>query len=251
MKNRPLIYTILSLLCFIEPLIKILYFKAKTHFDFMVILANIQARNSFIDVVDFWLVFPAAGLLIIKLRKWTYFAFMTVLAYIIYNISTYEKYTWPYNSDSPFMYHYVVALLSSAVFVSFLFPQMRKPFFDRRVRWWEPQTRFPVEIPCKLQSNFLTYPSIILNISKTGAFLQDTAHLKAGDKLTMNFNFLGESIEVPVEVIHEHRMGNKNGFGIKFKFKSFGQSLKIAKVISIIKRSRASFKEPKNSTLAA
>lgn len=251
MKNKPLIFTILSILCLIEPAIKILYFKASTHFDFMVIMSNLQSRNTFMEVFDFWLVFPIAGVLILKLRKWTYFAFMSMLAYIIYSISTYEKYTWPYYSETPFMYHYVVVLMSVAIFVSFLFPQVRKPFFDRRVRWWEPQNRYNVQLSCKLHSSFLTYGAQISNISKTGAFLQDAPHIKVGDNLLMEFNFLGQTIEVPIVVIHQVSNRNQPGFGVKFAFKSFGQSIKIAKVISVIRRSHGLFKGPKESKLVA
>lgn len=245
MKNKPFVFIVLSFLCLIEPAIKVLYFKAITHFDFVVIFANLKARNSFVEVFDFWLAFPIAGILIMKLRRWTYFAFMTVLAYIIYNISTYEKYTWPYNSDSPFMYNYVVALMSVAVFVSFLFPQLRRPFFDRRIRWWEPQIRYNVQISCKLHSAFLTYSSEILNISKTGAFLKDSVYLKEGERLMMEFNFLGQTIEVPVEVIRQHSDSNLRGYGVKFAFKSFAQSVRMAKVVGVLKSSKGIFKEDK------
>lgn len=243
MKNKPLIFTVLSVLCFIEPLIKILYFKIATQFDFVVIFANLQARNTFVEVLDFWLIFPLAGMLIMRLRKWTYFTFMAVLAYINYNIFTYEKYTWPYNSETPFLYNYIVALLSVGVFIYFLLPRVREPFFDRRVRWWEPQTRYNVHINCKLQSSHLTFPSEILNISKTGAFVVDSKYMKVGEFLVMDFNFLGESISIPVEVVNKHTSKDKIGYGLKFHFKTFRQSLMMAKVIKILKKSQHEFKE--------
>lgn len=251
MKNKPLIFTVLSVLCFIEPLIKVLYFKATTQFDFVVIIANLMAKNSFMDVVDFWLIFPIAGMLIWKLRKWTYFAFMAVLAYINYNIFTYEKYTWPYNSETPFMYNYVVAMLSVAVFIYFLFPKTREPFFDRRVRWWEPKTRYNVHLSCKLQGSNLTFPSQILNISQTGAFVQESKYMKVGDHLVMEFNFLGETISVPVEVVNKHAVQDVVGYGLKFNFKTLRQSAKMAKVIKILKKSQHEFKETKIGKLAA
>lgn len=243
MKNKPLIFTVLSVLCFIEPLIKILYFKIATQFDFVVIFANLQARNTFVEVLDFWLIFPLAGMLIMRLRKWTYFTFMAVLAYINYNIFTYEKYTWPYNSETPFLYNYIVALLSVGVFIYFLLPRVREPFFDRRVRWWEPQTRYNVHINCKLQSSHLTFPSEILNISKTGAFVVDSKYMKVGEFLVMDFNFLGESISIPVEVVNKHTSKDKIGYGLKFHFKTIRQSLMMAKVIKILKKSQHEFKE--------
>lgn len=239
MKNKPFLFTLLSVLCFIEPAIKVLYFRAITQFDFLVILANLKARNTFVEVFDFWIVFPLAGLLIMRLRKWTYFAFMSILAYIVYNIFTYEKYTWPYNSDTPFMYNYVVAFGAFAVFAYFLSPKAREPFFDRRARLWETKTRYKVQISCKLKSSSLTFPSKILNISKTGAFVQDSPYIKVGDMFEMEFNFLGHTMEVPVQIIHKHTGDNKQGFGIEFKFKNFAQSVRMGKMINIIKKSHA------------
>ena len=165
MKNKPLIFTLISILCIIEPIIKILYFKAITHFDFMVIMTNLVAKNSFRDVFDFWLVYPLSGILLFKLRKWTYFAFMSLLAYIVFNIMTYEKYTWPYNSDSPFLYHFVVVVMTVMVFMAFLLPGVWEPFFDRRVRWWEPKVRYPVGINCSLKNESIIFSSEIINIS--------------------------------------------------------------------------------------
>lgn len=243
---------LLSVLCMIEPLIKVLYFKALTHFDFLVIMSNLQARNSFLEVVEFWLIFPIAGLLLLKVRTWSYFAFMGVLAYINYNIFTYEKYTWPYNSDSPFLYNYVVAVMSVVVFCYFLSPKIREPFFDRRVRWWEAKSRYNVQFVCRLQSNNLTFASQIINISHSGAFVADSKYINLGDKLIMEFNFLGQEISVPVEVVHKHSTNNKVGYGLKFNYSSLGQSLIMSRVMKVLKKSEREFQnEGKESKVAA
>lgn len=251
MKNKPIIITVLSVLCFIEPLIKVLYFKASTKFDFVVIITNLMARNSFKEVIDFWLIFPLAGLLIMKLRKWTYFSFLGVLAYINYNIFTYEKYTWPYNSETPFMYNYMVAFLSLGVFAYFISPNTRETFFDRRVRWWESKTRFNVQINCKLQGQHLTFPSTIMNLSQTGAFVQESKYMKVGDLLQMEFNFLGQVLSLPVQVMNKHHMKGVSGFGLEFKFKTFRQSVEMSKVMKILKKSQVEFKENKKESVAA
>lgn len=236
MKQKPLFFTILTILCLIEPLIKILYFKAATEFDFSVILGNILSRTSVRDVFDFWLVFPVAGILLIKLRKWTYFAFMTLLGYIIYNLLTYEKYTWPYNTDSPLWYHYFVVAFSAAVLVYLLLPETREPFFNKKIRWWENKARYQVNILCKLKSEAITFPSEILNISGTGAFLKDSAYFKAGDQLDLEFTFHGQDIVLPVEVISKHEFKNVHGYGVRFVYKSFKQNVQVSKIVSVVKR---------------
>lgn len=250
MKKKPIIFTVLSILCFIEPLIKVLYFKAITHFDFVVILSNLREKNSFMDVVDFWLIFPIAGMLILKLRKWTYFAFLSVITYIVYNILTYERYTWPYNSESPFMYHYVVALMCLSVFLFFLSPKVREPFFERRARMWETKTRYLVDMSCTLQSSTLSFSTQIMNISKTGAFIEHSPYIKVGDVVVMEFNFLGESVQVPVKVVHEYASKTKTGFGVEFMFKTFKQSIQMAKVIHVIQKSHAIFKNTRLNLVA-
>ena len=230
MKHKPFIFSLLSILCFVEPMIKILYFKAATDFDFLVIISNLLARNTFREVIDFWLVFPIAGLLILKLRRLTYFAFMGVLLYIVHNIVTYEKYTWPYNSDQPFIYNKIVAM---GVFVYFLSPKARQPFFDRRVRWWEPKIRYTVNLNCKLDNGHLCFPSSIMNLSQTGAFISYSPYIKVGDKIQLEFNFLSNVISIPMEIMNEHDILGEKGFGVRFLL-TYGQSVMMARVISKI-----------------
>ncbi len=233
MKNKPFIFSVLSLLCLVEPMIKVLYFKAATDFDFLVILSNLLARNTFREVMDFWLVFPIAGLLIMKLRRFTYFAFMGVLLYIVHNIVTYEKYTWPYNSDEPFIYNKIVAFIAMGVFVYFLSPKARQPFFDRRVRWWEPKTRYTVNLNCKLDNGHLCFPSSIMNLSQTGAFISYSPYIKVGDKIQIEFNFLSNVISIPMEIMNEHDILGQKGYGVRFLL-TYGQSVMMARVISKI-----------------
>ncbi len=233
MKNKPFIFSVLSLLCFVEPMIKVLYFKAATDFDFMVIISNLLARNTFREVMDFWLVFPLAGLLILKLRRFTYFAFMGVLLYIVHNIVTYEKYTWPYNSDEPFIYNKIVAFIAMGVFVYFLSPKARQPFFDRRVRWWEPKTRYTVNLNCKLDNGHLCFPSSIMNLSQTGAFIAYSPYVKVGDKIQLEFNFLSNVISIPMEIMNEHDILGQKGFGVRFLL-TYGQSVMMSRVINKI-----------------
>lgn len=238
MKNKPLVFTLLSILCLIEPLFKLAYFKVTTHFDFIVIFSNLMARNSLRDIFDFWIVFPLAGILLIRIRKWTYFAFMSLLIYIVYGILSYEKYTWPYYSDSPFFYHYAIVFSSLGVFIYFLMPRVREPFFNNRVRWWETKARYPVNIECGLKNESLALVSEILNLSLTGAFIKEDARVKVGDKLNIDFTYLGTQVSLPIEIVSQHKVGAHEGFGVKFNYKSFRQNVQISKIIGIIKNSK-------------
>ncbi|MCE3014068.1 MAG: PilZ domain-containing protein [Proteobacteria bacterium] len=242
MRKKPLVFTLVSLLCIVEPLIKILYFKVTTQFDFDVIIQNLLARESFLEVIDFWLIYPLAGLLILKLRKINYYAFMSVLVYIFYSIATYEKYTWPYNSDKPFVYNYVITALSFAVFLYFLLPSTRRPFFDSRVRWWEPMVRYNVYLPCTVSKSDLTFKANVLNISKSGLFIEDHDKVQIGDLLNIYLEAFGIKLNATIEVMNKHTLNNKIGFGARFRLDSIGQNLTVRSLISKIKRSQSEVK---------
>lgn len=242
MRKKPLVFTLVSLLCIVEPLIKILYFKVTTQFDFDVIIQNLLARESFLEVIDFWLIYPLAGLLILKLRKINYYAFMSVLVYIFYSIATYEKYTWPYNSDKPFVYNYVITALSFAVFLYFLLPSTRRPFFDSRVRWWEPMVRYNVYLPCTVSKSDLTFQANVLNISKSGLFIEDHDKVQIGDLLNIYLEAFGIKLNATIEVMNKHTLNNKIGFGARFRLDSIGQNLTVRSLISRIKRSQSEVK---------
>jgi hypothetical protein len=235
MKNKPVIFTVLTILCFIEPIMKVLYFKVTTHFELSVIMGNLLVSNSLREVFDFWLIFPLAGLLIMKLRRWTYFAFMGILAYIVYTITTYESYSWPYNSDQSLFYHYAVISLVTGIFVAFLSPKMRGPFFDRRIRLWECMERFPVRVQCTLGEGGRSHTAELLNISRTGAFLCIPRAVEASTQTMLSFTYAGLTIEVPVEVVHAFPFNQQPGYGVRFHFKSLAQYFKVAWVMRELK----------------
>lgn len=235
MKNKPLIYRILSVFFLVEPLIKILYFKAVTQFDFSQIFANLLSRHSVREIFDFWLVFPIAGLMLVRVRKWSYFGFLGLLAYLFFSIMTYERFTWPYNSSSPLVYHYVVVFFSIAIFTYFLIPQVREPFFNRKVRWWETKPRYKASIPGKVTGKNVTFETQILDMSVTGAFLRDSDYLVLGETFTLECEYQDISFSAPVEVVSKHMVNKQIGYGVHFKPRSILQKLRIYNLVQRLK----------------
>jgi hypothetical protein len=240
MRKKPLFLTLLSVLCLIEPLIKVLYFKLTTNFSFITIMSNLSARDSLREVFEFWLLFPIAGLMIIKLRNWSYVGFIALMGYTISTILNYEEYTWPYNSDTPFVYSYLVAAFCFCTIVYFLLPNTRRPFFDARVRWWEPMVRFQVSMKCHLINARGNWTSTIRNVSKSGVFIEGGQDLEVGDKLIMEFTAYGETHSLIIEVMNKHTMDNRHGFGARFHFDSISQVFKLRSVINKIEASQES-----------
>jgi|SRR5690554_2554664 len=231
LKKRPLIFSLITSFCFFEPLAKLLYFKASTQFEWEIILSNLLSRNTFWDIVNFWLIFPLAGLTLIKIRVWSYGLFMVLMSYNIYSLVTYEAYSWPYNNHMPHAYNLFLTVVCLGIIVAFCFPKIRRPFFDRRARWWEPQKRHNIFLETELKSSFDTVHSIITNISTTGAFVLILEDLIIGDRFMVNFRIMDEVFACEVEVIHQLNNGTINGYGVKFINMSFKSRDRLGKVL--------------------
>lgn len=218
MKKKPLIFSILAILLLIEPLVKLLYFRLETGFDLTRILENILSEDSMLNIFEFWIVYPLAGLCLFRIRKVTYFLFLAIQAYSIYTILSYEPYTWPYYSQSPFIYNYFLLIMNVAIIIYFLLPRVRRPFFDQRVRWWETKARYNIHLPCQLIFTNRNLEAEILNISQTGVFVKEIPGIVVGDKTMIAFGHNNLQFHLPAQIISKHQFEGNRGFGLKFSF---------------------------------
>jgi hypothetical protein len=94
-----------------------------------------------------------------------------------------------------------------------------------------------VNINCRVQGKNVVFPSEILDISKTGAFLRESSYFNIGDELAIEFKYLGMSFNLPVQVISQHVSRGQAGVGVRFLFISLRQNISIAKFIAHLKAS--------------
>ena len=104
MKERPLLIIVMAILHILEPLFKIFYFKTKTNFDLSIILSNVTTFETIglKGLIDFWLIFPFAGIALLSVKKYAWYFFVLTQAYSIVTHLTYERFSWPYFSEIPF-----------------------------------------------------------------------------------------------------------------------------------------------------
>lgn len=232
LKTKPILFSLITSFCFFEPVAKLIYFKVTTHFEWSIIISNIFSRNSLLDILNFWLLFPIAGLTLLKIRVWSYCLFMMVMSYNIYSLVTYESFTWPYNNNMPHAYNLLLTLVCVGIIIAFCFPNIRKPFFDRRARWWEPQKRHDIFLETELRTSTLdTIHSVISNISSSGAFILNVKELSPGDRMIVNFRILNEVFVSEIEVVHKLNNGTINGYGVKFVNMSSRSRDRLSKVL--------------------
>jgi hypothetical protein len=248
MKKKPLLFIALALAHFLEPIIKLIYFKMTTSFSFATIINNISQIQSTREVFDFWLLFPLGGFALITVKKWSYPIFVGVQAYSIFSHLTYEQYTWPYVSEFPFISSLAILTMNALIIFYFALPDVRKPFFDKSIRWWETRKRYSMRIPMNFAAvgNKRSYNCDILNISQSGVFLGSHHDLEVGTDIKMNILYKDYAITVIGQIKSHHNFENEQGFGVKFRFENIWENLYMRKVVRQI--SKDTNQENKQST---
>ena len=239
MKHRPLPFVILAILHLIEPLLKIAYFKATTHFPVMEIIENISHLNATRAVFEFWFLFPIGGIALLGVKRWSYPVFVSVQMYSIYSHLSYEAFTWPYASSTPQWPSLFILACNVAMIIYFLLPEIRKPFFNKEDRWWEHRERYSIRIPCSytLSSGNALKDAEVLNISHSGAFITlPEAEEICGEKMIINITFLNDNICLNAKVISYHEFDDELGFGVAFQYDNIWEKLYMTKIIKMISK---------------
>jgi hypothetical protein len=239
MSKRPLLFIILGILHILEPLIKILYFKATTHFSFSTIFSNISAERSMLGLFEFWLLFPIGGIALLGVKKWSYPLFVGVQIYSLWNHLTYQKYNWPYYSEVPHWPSMVLLGMNFFIVCYFTLPEVRRPFFESSLRWWEHRKRYNITLPISFHfgdPEKLHYANL-LNISETGVFISYRHPLiDKGNPLWMNISYGDTHIKLKGKVVGLYQFESTEGIGVKFKFENIFEKLLIKKVVKKISK---------------
>jgi hypothetical protein len=220
MKNRPLVLVLLSLIHFSEPLLKIFYFKAKTHFELTTILSNVMTFNAenIVGFIDFWLVFPLGGLALLSIKRWSFPLFIAVQLYSVTGFLTYQKFSWPYFAETPFYSSFLLLIMNSLLIVYVSLPEVRQLFFNQSMRWWETRARYTLRLPLTL---WHTNPSklekaCLTNISDSGAFILTNKKVDLGEYIHINISFLDHHVTVKGLVVRSQYFDGNQGVGVRF-----------------------------------
>jgi len=249
MKQRPLLFIILGVLHLIEPLFKILFFKITTAFPIDVILTNVIQISEFRDIFEFWFLFPIAGIALLGVKKWSYPIFVGVQAYSLVAHLTYKSYSWPYVDQVPQWPSLLLLACNIAIIIYFALPDVRKPFFDASVRWWEPKERFSFNFPCTVHfsANQKLIDAEILNISHSGAFIKNSNLLQLKNEygdLYVNICIGELALSIKSVIVSQHDFRGQKGLGIKFSYNNIWENLYMRKIIKrIAKEEQRQFKK--------
>jgi hypothetical protein len=238
MKQRPLLFIILGILHLIEPLSKILFFRINTHFPIDVILSNVLQISGLREIFEFWFLFPIGGLALLGVKKWSYPVFVGVQAYSLLTHLTYKAYTWPYVDQVPQWPSLVLLMCNIGIIIYFALPDVRRPFFDSSIRWWEPKERISLKLPCTLNLNIENklIDAEILNISHSGAFIKYDERIENLQSITVNICINDMALSLKSVIISKHSFKGQQGLGVKFVYTNIWENLYMRKMIKAISK---------------
>lgn len=233
MKNRPLLFILIAFWHILEPVIKIAYFKATTPFALGQILDNITHISTAKELFEFWFLFPIGGLALIGVKRWSYPVFVGVQAYSIWSHLTYQKFTWPYVSEVPFFSSLILLMVNVCIIIYFALPDVRRPFFDRKLRWWETPARIVMRIPCtiSIENPEHLHDCEILNISRTGAFINYKGVIEDNAVIHLKLLWGETAMELSAIKVSSHSFDREHGIGVHFKFKNIWEDMAMRKLV--------------------
>lgn len=222
MKSRPLLILIMGTLHLLEPVLKIFYFKTKTHFDVLTILSNVTyvEVSSVKGLIDFWLIFPLAGLALLSVKKWAWHFFVAIQFYSIITHLTYERFAWPYFAEVPFYSSVILLVMNILLIVYISLPEVKMLFFEKTNRWWETRTRYAFTLPITL---WYTNPekleqACLLNISDTGALIRFNRDIELKEFVNLNISFQDVQVQVKALVVRDDFRSGQKAYGVKFVY---------------------------------
>ncbi len=216
--EKPLSLYILAAGLFLEPLIKILYMKLQTGFDWEILMRTVFSIEGVINNIEFWALFPLAGYALVSIKSWSFFFFIGLQIYSVYNYITYEKFTWPYGTETPHISSGLLLFFNMALVLYFIVPANRRPYWNKTRRLWRNTSRYATSLQTKFKSNGKTICTTITNISETGAYFITTHRLPVGHKMELSLPIEGEEkkIEAIIRRIQETPNESYFGYGVEF-----------------------------------
>ncbi|MCO4794262.1 MAG: PilZ domain-containing protein [Bacteriovoracaceae bacterium] len=222
MKNRPLLIVLLGVLHLLEPIFKVFYFKTKTHFDLVTILSNLTyvEISSLKGLVDFWLVFPIAGLALLSVKRIAWYFFISIQFYSIITHLTYQRFAWPYFAEVPFFSSVFLLIMNFILIIYICLPEVRMLFFEKSNRWWETRTRYAFTLPIKL---WHTNPekleqACLLNLSETGALIRFNRDIDLKEFVHLEISFQDIKVQVKGLIVRDDFRSGQKSYGIKFVY---------------------------------
>ena len=146
-----------------------------------------------------------------KVRRWGFYALVIFGALTaILDLYTLDKENFAWN----WWFALDIAAALAGVFLIFQ-EEVRKPYFDPNIRWWETANRIRHDVAATLFYKNQKEDILILDISATGCFSEVDAPLEIGQEVKIKVMNLLQEFESEAIVVRKNT--DPSGYGLKFK----------------------------------
>ncbi len=220
--QKPTSFYILAWSLLLEPVLKILYLKVNTAFDWEILARTIFSIEGFANNFEFWGLFPLAGYALLSVSAWSFLFFIGLQVYALYAYFSYEKFTWPYVAESPFISVSFLLAINTALVLYFAVPANRRPYWNQMRRIWRNTARYTTNLKSQFKWGEKQVGTTITNISETGAYFTSAEGLDIGQKMQIKIPINGElkELEAVVRRAQDTAHESYTGYGVEFNYKS-------------------------------
>ncbi len=211
MPRRPLIISIIVICYVLSPVSSILLGSIINRIPIFGV-HNIFTRLPITDILILF-VYPISAAAIYSIKKWGWYLFLACsLILISYNIFVYNL-----SPRYSFLILIVLNVILAIVAGIFFRKHIIAPYFNPRLRWWETEPRYKIEIHAEIISGKNALTGEILDISNSGFFMSLDQNLTVGRIYKFNLKCLKCSVEVNGKVMRKaSRKEELNGYGVMF-----------------------------------
>jgi hypothetical protein len=193
MRKRPLVIKIISILYFLSPIGILLEIMFLFGIKLSEILLVKELINWHVVLMAIWT--PVVGYGVWKVKHWGYYQLL------FHSLFVFMANIFLYSSDMTRSPLYVIILFNMlliAVVVMFVRKEVKSPYFNPNIRWWEQAVRFYFDGMRILVRNYsdpnLVFEANSFDVSETGAFIVTDRDVKVGEKYTLEMHITKESI---------------------------------------------------------
>lgn len=215
--KRPLIITIIALCYLLSPAVILLQTSAIHHIPLFG-PKNIFDRLFFTDFLVLAL-YPACAAGVFSVRKWGWYFFLACSLILIgYNTVVYLM-NPRYTLVLLVLYNVGLAIVAGIFFRKHIIA----PYFNPRLRWWETETRYRIDIRAEVTIDGERLSGEILDISKTGCLLAFDRQLRLGSTHSFSLRCLGHFLEIQGMIMRKSSSDEEGDrYGIMFvRFSAF------------------------------
>lgn len=230
MKKKPFVINFIALCYFVAPIINIWQVAWINHWP----LTGPRSVFLHFSQVEWALLAlcPIVAFGIMRVTKWGYFLFLGFSALLIMRTSLLYFKNPVYSLYLVLLFH--VFIVGTVGY--FLQKHIIAPYFNPKLKWWERDERFKVDLIAKIKVDDRFFEGQILDVSVSGCFLRYDKNLKLGDLVWINTSLNNEQFSVMGNVMWISRK-EPQGYGLMFVGTSKEDKRTIQRMVDYLKRS--------------